>query len=162
MTRTLASTLTLLALPLLLAACGPARPVGPAAIVVSEAWSRPAATGGTGAGFFELTNSGGAADTLLAVESPISDEVQIHQSSDEGGVMRMRQVTEGVTVKAGETVGFAPGGLHVMFIRLKAAQVAGDRIPATLVFRESGRKPVELTVRVAGAAPGGDMAHHGH
>jgi copper(I)-binding protein len=74
----------------------------------------------------------------------------------------MRQVTEGVAVKAGENVGFAPGGLHVMFIRLKAAQVAGDRIPATLVFRESGRKPVELTVRVAGAAPGGDMAHHGH
>jgi copper(I)-binding protein len=157
-----ATTLALAAISVLSTGCGPAKPAGPAVISVRDAWSRPAAAGGTGVGFFELINSGGAADTLVAVESPIAETVQIHETSTEGGVMRMRMMTDGVTIKPGASVKFGPGGLHVMFIRLKTAQAAGDRAPATLVFKDGGRKPIELTVRAAGGMSGGDMEHHGH
>jgi hypothetical protein len=30
------------------------------------------------------------------------------------------------------------------------------------VFKDGGRKPIELTVRAAGGMSGGDMEHHGH
>jgi len=158
----LATTLALAALAVLSTGCAPAKPAGPAVITVKDGWSRPAPAGGTGAGFFELANSGGSADTLVAVESPIAETVQIHESSTEGGVMRMRLMKDGVAVKPGASVTFGPGGLHVMFIRLKSPLAAGDRAPATLVFKDGGRKPIELTVRAAGAMSGADLAHHGH
>ena len=162
MRRLLATSLAFAALTVVTPGCAPAKPAGPAVITVKDGWSRPAPTGGTGAGFFELTNSGGVSDTLVAVESPIAETVQIHESSTEGGVMRMRIMKDGVTVKPGASVTFGPGGLHVMFIRLKAPLAAGDRAPATLVFKDGGRKPIELTDRAAGDKSGDDMAHHGH
>jgi copper(I)-binding protein len=152
-----------LTLVALLVACSPAKPVAysAAGIAVSEPFSRPAPAGGSGAGFFAITNNNTGPDVLVAVESPVSALVQLHESSVKGGMMRMEELKDGVPLKAGETITFEPGAKHVMFIRLGQALKAGDRIPATLVFRNAGRVPVELVVqgRPAGAA---GMEQHGH
>lgn len=149
---------------LLLAACSPAKPASysVAGIAVTEPFSRPAAQGGNGAGFFSVTNNNTGPDVLMAVESPVADVVQLHESSVKDGMMRMEELKGGVPLKAGETVTFKPGGKHVMFIGLKQPLKAGDRIAATLVFRNAGRAPVELVVRDGAGGGMAGMDHHGH
>ncbi|HRD27240.1 MAG TPA: copper chaperone PCu(A)C [Caulobacter sp.] len=149
---------------LLLAACSPAKPpaYSSAGIAVAEPFSRPAPAGGTGAGFFSVTNNNSGPDVLIAVESPVAARVQMHETSTAGGMMRMEELKDGVRFKAGETVDFKPGGKHVMFIDLARPLKAGDRIPATLVFRNAGRAPIELVVRGAPSRGMAGMANHDH
>lgn len=154
------------ALALTLAACSPAKAPAPiaydaAGMKVSEPFSRPAPQGGNGAGFFSMTNGNNGPEILFSVESPIADRVEIHESSVEGGMMKMQHLERGVPMRPGETVEFKPGGKHVMFIGLKQALKPGDKIPATFVFEHVGRVPVELTVQ-GGAAKAGEMDHSAH
>jgi copper(I)-binding protein len=147
-----------------LAACAPAQPASYSAegVAVAEPFSRPAPQGGNGAGFFTLTNANTGPDTLLRVESPIAARVELHETSTEGGVMRMRELEGGLKLKAGETVVFKPGGKHVMFLGLVRPLAIGDKVPATLVFEKAGRAPIELTVKARDAAPAGGMDGHAH
>jgi copper(I)-binding protein len=146
------------------AACAPAKPASYTVegVAVAEPFSRPAPQGGNGAGFFTVTNNNTGPDTLLRVESPVALRVELHETSTEGGVMRMRELEGGLKMKAGETVVFKPGGKHVMFLGLTRPLAVGDRIPATLVFEKAGRAPIELTVQARDSAAGGGMENHGH
>ncbi len=146
------------------AACAPAQPATYAAanVAVAEPFSRPAPQGGNGAGFFTVSNNNTGPDTLLRVESPVALRVELHETSTEGGVMRMRELKDGLKLKAGETVTFQPGGKHVMFLGLVRPLAVGDRIPATLVFERAGRAPIELTVKARDAAPAGGKEEHAH
>ena len=49
-----------------------------------------------------------------------------------------------------------PGGAHDMLLKLKQPLAVGDRVPATLVFRDAGRVKVEFAVER------GVPDHHGH
>lgn len=134
---------------------------GPARIVVAHLWARPAAAGGNTAGYFHIRNDGGAPDRLLAVESAVSGKTELHQSKTEGGVMTMAPLTDGVDIPAGADIEFNPGGMHVMFIGLGDGLKAGDKVPVTLVFRDSGRIAVELPVQTLPAGHD-EMEHHEH
>ncbi|MBI1405390.1 MAG: copper chaperone PCu(A)C [Caulobacter sp.] len=134
---------------------------GPAKIMIAHNWARPAAAGGNTAGYFHIRNDGGAADQLLSVESPIAAKVQIHQSKMDGGVMKMAPLADGVEIPAGSDIEFNPGGMHVMFIGLTGPLKAGDKVPVTLVFRDSGRIAVELPVQTTPAGHD-DEEHHEH
>ncbi|MEG8019573.1 copper chaperone PCu(A)C [Sphingomonas sp. LR55] len=59
--------------------------------------------------------------------------------SMDGGVMRMRQLVDGLAVPAGGTATLAPSGNHIMLIGLKSPLKAGERVPATLRFARGGR-----------------------
>lgn len=123
-------------------------------------WSRPAAAGGVGAGYFTILNPGRTADRLLRVESAGADAVGLHVSLAKNGVMSMDEVKGGVRVEASGRVDFQPGGLHVMFVGLKKAQKLGDVLPATLVFQRAGRIEVAFKVETgAPAKPMNDMPH---
>jgi len=134
---------------------GPASGAGPE-MSVSGAWSRPAAAGGTGAGFMTLKTTG-AADALTGVASPLARKVEIHRSSLQGGVMSMRR-QERVDIPAGGQAVFAPGGYHLMFYGLTQPLRAGDKLPATLTF-QSGRKLAVSFAVGAGAAPAMEHKH---
>ncbi len=108
-----------------------------------------------GGGFVSIENIGTIADRLVSASSPAADVVQIHEMAMEGDVMKMRQLTDGLEIPAGETVTLAPGGLHLMFLGLKQAFVEGQTVPVTLVFEQAGS--VELALPVLGAAA--DAAH---
>jgi copper(I)-binding protein len=134
----------------LLAAAGAAPPK------VTDAWSRPAAQGSTGAGFMTMTG-GGAADALVGAASPWARSVSIHQSRVAGGVASMAEVAR-VPAPAGARVVFAPGGYHLMFMGLTRPLKAGDRLPATLVFASGAKVEAAFVVRVGPPAAG--HAHH--
>lgn len=118
-----------------------------AAPTVSAAWSRPAAQGATGAGYMTLRNAG-PADALVAVESPLSGHVMIHQSSVANGMASMKMVMR-VPVPTGQSVTFAPGGYHLMFMGLTKPLKVGDTLPATLVFASGARVKAAFVVGLA-------------
>lgn len=134
----------------------PAATAAAPAIQAQQPWSRPAAAGGTGAGYLVLVNEG-PADALVGVESPIARKVEMHVADMSGGVMRMK-AEDRVAVPAGGRVIFAPGGRHLMLIGLKKPLRQGERAPATLRFASGAQLKVEFLVTPT--APAAD--HHAH
>ncbi len=124
--------------------------VGP--LTIAEAWTRPAAAGQTGAGYLSITNSGRTADRLIAAASPAAARVSIHESTMVGSVATMRAVGA-VTIAAGSTALFRPGGLHLMLEGLKRPLKVGGRVAVTLIFAKAGRKAATFSVRDGPPAP---------
>lgn len=141
--KRLLSTLCLLLLGNLVQA----QPVKLGQIEIEQAWARPtAAQTANGAAYLTLTNHGHQADRLLAVSGTVAGEIQIHRTSMDGGVMRMRQLADGVEVPAGKRVKFAPGGLHIMLMGLKAPLKPGEHFVLTLQFAKAGKTDVTVEV----------------
>lgn len=116
-------------------------------ITVTDAFARESAKRAqAGAGYFDITNTGDAKDALLGVESNYP-RAMMHQTVMDGDVAKMERLMR-VPLAPGETVSFAPGGNHVMFMGLGDHPfVAGDEIPATLVFENAGRIDIVFVVK---------------
>ena len=119
-----------------------------AAPVATGAWSRPATLGATGVGFMTLRNPDRTSDALVSVESPFAARVETHRSSMDGGMARMEMAPR-VPLPVGGRVVFAPGGYHLMFLKLTRPLKLGDRLPATLVFASGARIKVSFEVALA-------------
>ena len=75
----------------------------------------------------------------------------------EGNVMKMRQVID-IAVPAGGSVELKPGGLHLMFMNIKAPLTAGESVPVKLKFAKAGEVEVKMPVNAMGQS-GGAMKH---
>ena len=104
-----------------------------------------------GGGYLTIVNTGAEADRLVSAASPVADVVQLHQMKMEGNVMKMGELADGIEVPAGGTVTLAPGGMHIMFMKLKQPFVEGTAVPLTLTFEKAGSVDVELSVAGVGA-----------
>ena len=136
----------------------PARRLGP--LTITDAWARPTPPGApTGAGYLTIRNAGPAPDRFLGGSSPICRSLELHRMSNEGGIMRMRAVAEGVAVPPGGEVRLAPGGLHIMMIGLRRPLAPGDRFPVRLRFQRAGAIEIPFTVEQRPARP---ASHAGH
>lgn len=125
------------------------------ALTVSDAWVRASAPGQTnGAGYFEIVNKGTASDRLLSAHSAASERVELHMMAMHNGMAQMREIDGGLEVPAGGKVSLAPGGNHLMFMKLKAPFAAGAEVPATLVFEKAGEVAVKLKVQPLTYQPG--------
>ncbi|ABS62980.1 protein of unknown function DUF461 [Parvibaculum lavamentivorans DS-1] len=120
----------------------------PGGIRVSDPWARASVTA-SGAAYFTIENSGNEDDILVAVRSDAAETVEMHTMTMDGMVMKMRKLSE-LPVKAGETVKFAPGGLHIMLIRLKEPLREGMSVSMTLTFEKAGEVHVTAPVQAAG------------
>lgn len=141
---------------------GPVLAAGGSRIKIDDAWVRATVPGQpNGAGYMEIENDGDRPDRLVAVESAAAERVEIHTVDHEGGVARMRRI-DGLDIPADGEVKLAPGGYHIMFLKLKAPFTEGQRVSATLRFERAGDIPVQFEVKPA-AYHGGDHGHgHGH
>lgn len=104
-----------------------------------------------GGGFMTIENTGTEADRLVSITSTVADKSEIHEMGMEGDVMKMRALTDGLEIPAGETIVLSPGGLHLMFMGLKGAFVEGETVSVTLTFEKAGTVDVELPVLGAAA-----------
>lgn len=112
-------------------------------------------------GFLTLTNKGSEDDVLVSASSDVAQETQIHEMAMDGNVMKMRQLPDGLTLPAGESVALKPGGFHIMFMGLKGPLVEGESVEVTLNFAKAGPVAISLIVGAAAAtAPAED--HSGH
>lgn len=110
-----------------------------------------------GGGFMKIVNHGKADDRLVSITSPATPDVQLHEMAVTDGVMKMRKLPDGIPVPAGKTIELKSGGLHVMFMDVKAPFKDGDKVPATLHFEKAGDVKVEFQV---GPANGSSEMKH--
>jgi copper(I)-binding protein len=130
---------------------------------IKQPWARATAAGQpNGAGYLEVDNTGSTPDRLVGVRSDAAERMELHTMVMEGGTAQMRQVEGGIEVPAGGKAVLAPGGFHVMFIKLKAPFTAGGSVPIVLEFEKAGEVPVTLDVRSFSGQPGmGQGMGHG-
>jgi len=121
-------------------------------IAVSGAWARPTmGQHGNGVVYLTIENNSAAGDRLTGVRTGVSEKAMFHETTNEGGVMRMRHVQGGIPIPADATVKFAPAGFHIMLVGVKAPLTKGQTFPATLVFEKAGE--IETSVSVNMMAP---------
>lgn len=127
-----------------------------AAIHVESAWARSTPPGAkTAAAYMTVVNTGHEADRLVATSTPVAGMADIHRSSEENGVMKMRPAGP-IDVKPGTPVALSPGGLHVMMMDLKQPLNDGQSFPLTLVFEKAGK--IQVNVHVQRTPPAGSSA----
>lgn len=121
-------------------------------VSIENAWARATAPGQrVSGGYLSLLNAADRPDQLLGASSPVAGEVQIHQTSMDGGVMRMRHLPDGIELPANGRIEFKPGGAHLMFMQLRGPLEAGATFPVQLRFRDAGT--VDVAFRVQGVNP---------
>lgn len=113
---------------------------------VQDAWARAAASGGTSGAFVLIVNDGSQADRLTGAECGAARAVEIHETTMEGDIMRMRPV-KAVEIPAGGQVELKPGSYHIMLIDLQRDLQTGEKIAITLEFAQAGKIEVEAHVK---------------
>jgi copper(I)-binding protein len=101
------------AIAILLVACSTERAPLVAADVIVK---RPLPGMQMSAGYLTFTNNSAQAITLTDVTSPQFAAVEMHESVVEDGIARMYPLGD-LTILAGTTVRFEPGGKHLMLMR---------------------------------------------
>jgi copper(I)-binding protein len=130
-------------------------------VQIENAYTRATVPGQMAAGGFMKIENKGAADQLISASSPVAGEVQLHEMAMDGNVMKMRQVKD-IAVPAGGAVELKPGGLHLMFMNIKAPLASGETVPVKLKFAKAGEVEVKMPVNAMGnpgAGHGGAMKH---
>lgn len=115
-------------------------------IKIENAWMRSANQGMNAALYFDIKNLTPKDYELVNVSSDIAKVVQIHETYKQGENLGMRKV-ESITIKGKTTFHLAPGGFHVMVIRLKENIKLGDKKEFTLTFRNNEKIRIVAIVK---------------
>jgi periplasmic copper chaperone A len=117
-----------------------------AQVEVHDAWIRGmvAPQDATGA-FMRIISKSDA--RLVGIRTPAAGMADIHQTTMDGGVMRMRLV-EAIELPAGKPVALKPGGYHVMLMHLAHPLKEGETVPLTLIVETAAGKRESVTVQV--------------
>ncbi|MEO1092627.1 MAG: copper chaperone PCu(A)C [Pseudomonadota bacterium] len=130
------------------------------ALEIDHPWARATPAGASvGIGYLVIRNEGETPDRLVGGDAPFAGRVEVHETTMQDDVMRMRPVVDGLEIPAGGSVTFEPGGYHVMFVQLQEPLVQGERRTVTLEFANAGTIEVEFVVEAMAA---GGMNHDDH
>jgi hypothetical protein len=121
----------------------------PPALSAQDAWVRATPGVDLAAAYLTLHNSGRQPVVVNGVSSPAAGAAMIHETTLVNGQSKMR-AHEPLRIAAGETVRFAPGGLHIMLHMLKHPLAAGDEVPLVLLLEGGGSLTVTARVRALG------------
>jgi copper(I)-binding protein len=72
--------------------------------------------------------------------------VQLHGSTDDNGVTRMRPI-DNLEIAPHGSATMDPGGMHFMLMQLTAPLVAGSHFPLTLKFEHAGDVTIDIVVQ---------------
>lgn len=135
-------------------------------ITIEKQWARtsPMATD-MGAAYMNITSPVEDALTDVSVDASVAGMAQIHETVMAEGMTESSEMSTGTTaapamtmqevdeiaLPAGEAVSLAPGGYHIMLMKLVAPLKVGTEITVTLTFKNAG--DVQVTVPVLDEAP---------
>jgi copper(I)-binding protein len=123
---------------------------------IDHPWARATPKGASVAGgYLKITNNGTTPDRLTGGTSEVAKKLEIHEMSMDGGVMKMRELTEGLAIPPGAIVELKPGSYHLMMTGIAKPFVKGERVKASLTFEKAGKVDVEFVIDAAGANPAG-------
>jgi len=115
-------------------------------ITVSQPRIRATAPGQTVSGaFMTLVNDSATDYALTSVSFSGASAVEIHETSMEGDMMRMRQVSH-IDIPANGSAELKPGSYHIMLIGLENGLKTGTTEALTLTFSDDSQKMVEAMV----------------
>ncbi len=115
-------------------------------ITVSKPRIRATAPGQTVSGaFMTLVNNSETAYALTSVSFSGANVVEIHETSMNEGMMRMRKVSQ-IDIPANGSAELKPGSYHIMLIGLEKEMKAGTAETLTLTFSDNSQKTVEALV----------------
>jgi copper(I)-binding protein len=115
-------------------------------IKIENAWMRNSNKGMNTALYFDITNPTLKDYELVNVSSNIARVVQIHETFKQGENLGMRKV-ESITIKSKTTFHLAPGGFHVMVIRLNENLKVNDKKEFILTFSNHTKIKVMAVVK---------------
>ncbi len=98
------------------------------------------------AGYLTIENHSNRAFKIIAVESEVFTQVDIHESVEKNGMMSMQPLSP-LPVPVGATVKLAPGGIHLMMMHPKTALKPGDQVELSLHFDDGNTQALHMTVR---------------
>lgn len=124
----------ILLVALILPICNPAPASGSARInIVNARVAEAPPVVGINAGYLEIDNGTSSPVTLTQVSSTDFSRVEIHRSIIKNGMARMTAAGP-VTVAAGSSMRFEPGGYHLMLFQAVRPLHAGDQVRLTFHF----------------------------
>ncbi|MEU9250788.1 copper chaperone PCu(A)C [Streptomyces sp. NPDC048270] len=158
-TRTLAAALSLTAALAISGCSGSEDGSSDPAPAVSGAFMPQPVNDKMAGAFMVIKNDSKTADKLTGVSSPLSDDLQIHETKNQ----KMQQVPS-LDLPANGELKLERGGDHIMFMGLKSTPKVGDKVTVELRFEKAGPVKVELDVKertYTGQAPT-STAGNGH
>jgi len=115
-------------------------------VAIMNAWVRETdAKAKVNAGYMTLVNVGDADVSLVSVQSPAYDSIEVHRMKTVDGLMQMNRVTNLVIPARGQ-VQFTPGGMHLMLMGPQNHLASGDKVDMTLTFATGEQQTVTVTV----------------
>lgn len=129
---------------------------------ISAPWARATPKGApVGGGYLTITNMGSEPDRLIGGSTIICKRVEVHEMKMDKGIMKMREMANGLEIKPGQTVTLDPEGYHIMFVGMKQPLKKGEHVKVSLQFAKAGKVDVDFTVEGIGAMHGGGGAMPG-
>lgn len=118
-----------------------------AEIIVTDATVRllPPGVPNTAA-YFSIQNQSDTSQILIGATADFATKAEIHNHILVNDMMSMQQQSE-VVIQPGESVQFAPGGLHIMIFGLKTPLREGQSVEISL--QTKGGESISITAKVA-------------
>ncbi len=105
-----------------------------AGVRIENPWIR-ASTGPNAALFMTLVNTSDIPEKLVGAQIDACASAELHTHVEDNGVFRMRAV-EFIDIPAKGTQALAPGGYHVMLMKIHGPLQEGADVPVTLSFEQ--------------------------
>lgn len=95
--------------------------------------------------YLELTNPSRRDRELILLETAVAETAEVHRSVYEDGTMRMRKIQH-LSVPAGQSIQFEPGGYHIMLMQTDGIPEPPDSFGLRMIF--DGGEAIEVDVQV--------------
>ena len=121
-------------------------PIASAELDVRDPWIKnlPASVP-VRAGYMTIHNPQSKAVSIVSLRSDAFASVEIHQTIEQDGMMRMEQVRS-LNIESNSSVQLAPGGLHLMMMNPSEPTQPGDLLEIVIVLDDGSEQRVEMQV----------------
>ena len=127
-------------------------PVEPGVLAVTGVRARPSPmAGGSGGVYLTVLNGLDQPLQLTGIDGVVAGSLELHESVNDQGVIRMEPHPEGFPIPARSTLELKPGGKHIMLIDLAAPLAVGDVFTLTLTFDKADPLTIDVPVAEDGA-----------
>ena len=93
-----------------------------------------------------IHNSQSSALSIVAIRSDAFTRIEIHQTIEQDGMMRMEAVPA-LKIEPDSSVQLAPGGLHLMMMNPVEPTRPGEVLKITIVLSDGSEQILEMQVK---------------
>ena len=147
--------------PLLLSWCLPLSALAEG-LLWEDAWVRSMPPGTeVAAAYGRITNQSDQTVVITAMSSSVGEAAQIHDVIADGDQRRMVQL-DAISLAAGESTEFKPGGQHIMLLGVTAPPPEGSRVELCLLTANSAERCTSAPVQRQAPIPATEPSAHHH